>query len=115
MFDFIAASGHYWIDPNGGCISDAVEVYCNFTDGVARTCIMPEKSEAERKSWVGDSIWFSSKEGGFKVIHPDPEQLLHFLLLKFNKLESNSIYIRRIRIREYLTVHTCRHCLYTKF
>ena len=64
----IAASGHYWIDPNGGCVSDAVEVYCNFTDGVARTCIMPEKSEAERKSWEGDSIWFSSKEGGFKVI-----------------------------------------------
>ena len=68
MFGFTAASGHYWIDPNGGCVSDAVEVYCNFTDGVARTCIMPEKSEAERKSWVGDSIWFSSKEGGFKVI-----------------------------------------------
>jgi hypothetical protein len=60
-------SGHYWIDPNGGCISDAVEVLCNFTDGVPRTCIMPEKRQVERKSWAGESVWFSSKEGGFQV------------------------------------------------
>ena len=58
---------HYWVDPNGGCTNDAVEVYCNFTDGVARTCVLPAKREAERKSWAGDSIWFSTLQGGFEV------------------------------------------------
>ena len=32
-----APSGYYWIDPNLGCASDAVLVYCNFTSG--ETCI----------------------------------------------------------------------------
>ena len=58
---------HYWVDPNGGCTSDAVEVYCNFTNGVARTCVLPAKREAERKSWAGNSIWFSTLQGGFEV------------------------------------------------
>ena len=55
------------MDPNGGCISDAVEVYCNFTEGVAKTCILPERREAERQPWSGDSIWFSALNGGFQV------------------------------------------------
>ena len=32
-----APNGYYWIDPNLGCASDAVMVYCNFTSG--ETCI----------------------------------------------------------------------------
>lgn len=60
-------SGNYWVDPNGGCNSDAIQVFCNFTDGVAKTCVTPEKKGAPRRSWSGDSIWFSSLSGGFKV------------------------------------------------
>ncbi len=60
-------AGNYWVDPNGGCSSDAIQVYCNFTGGVAKTCINPEKKEVARRSWSGDSIWFSSLSGGFKV------------------------------------------------
>lgn len=67
IFGVFHTIGHYWIDPNGGCISDAVEVYCNFTEGTAKTCIMPEKSQVERQQWTGDSVWFSSKQGGFQV------------------------------------------------
>lgn len=59
--------GHFWIDPNGGCTTDAVQVYCNFTDGVPKTCIAPQQSEAERKNWNGESIWFSGRSGGFQV------------------------------------------------
>ena len=32
--------GTYWIDPNLGCSSDTVEVFCNFTGG-GQTCLKP--------------------------------------------------------------------------
>ena len=39
-------SGTYWIDPNGGCTADAIEVRCDFeNDG--ETCIKPKI----RKVW----------------------------------------------------------------
>ncbi len=59
--------GLYWVDPNGGCSSDAVQVHCNFTNGVAKTCIAPVSSKADRQPWAGQSIWFSNFDGGFKV------------------------------------------------
>jgi len=37
--------GHYWIDPNMGCIGDAFKVYCNFTAG-GETCIFPDKKSS---------------------------------------------------------------------
>lgn len=59
--------GLYWIDPNGGCRSDAVAVQCNFTDGVAKTCLLPVQQRLEHTSWSGESIWFSSLSKGFQV------------------------------------------------
>ncbi|KAI5609246.1 collagen alpha-1(XXVII) chain B isoform X2 [Silurus asotus] len=34
------ADGMYWIDPNLGCTSDAIQVFCNFTAG-GQTCLYP--------------------------------------------------------------------------
>lgn len=63
----VFATGFYWIDPNGGCSNDAVEVHCNFSGGVPKTCLLPVQKKAERKNWEGESIWFSLLEGGFQV------------------------------------------------
>ena len=38
-----ALSGLYWIDPNLGCSSDAILVYCNFTS--SETCIHPNLTQ----------------------------------------------------------------------
>ena len=38
-----APSGFYWIDPNLGCSSDAIMVYCNFTSN--ETCIHPNSTQ----------------------------------------------------------------------
>ena len=33
--------GFYWIDPNLGCKSDAIRVYCNISDVEIATCVTP--------------------------------------------------------------------------
>ena len=61
--------GLYWIDPNGGCISDAVEVFCNFSNSQqVKTCITANNRESSVKAWIGSSVWFSSLKDGYKVL-----------------------------------------------
>lgn len=47
-------NGMYFIDPNGGGISDAIEVFCKF-DGdkldKTQTCLVPKVEEYEKKAW----------------------------------------------------------------
>ena len=37
------SSGPYWIDPNGGCEKDAVEVWCDYSKQLCRSCVDPVK------------------------------------------------------------------------
>jgi hypothetical protein len=60
-------AGLYWIDPNGGCRSDAVAVHCNYTGEAVKTCLLPEQDTADGRHWTEESIWFSDLSGGFKV------------------------------------------------
>jgi hypothetical protein len=38
------ASGNFFVDPNSGSESDAIEVYCNFDSEEVQTCVYPESS-----------------------------------------------------------------------
>lgn len=38
-----APNGFYWIDPNLGCSSDAILVYCDFTSN--ETCVHPDSTQ----------------------------------------------------------------------
>ena len=40
---FEAVSGEFWVDPNLGCSSDAILVFCNFTSN--ETCIFPREHQ----------------------------------------------------------------------
>ncbi len=45
VLDQSVEDGFYWVDPNLGCSSDAVKVYCRFTSN--ETCIYPNVSVRE--------------------------------------------------------------------
>ncbi|KAJ6665239.1 hypothetical protein lerEdw1_004288 [Lerista edwardsae] len=42
-------SGQYWIDPNQGCVEDAIKVFCNMETG--ETCISAHPASIPRKTW----------------------------------------------------------------
>jgi len=58
-------SGNYWIDPNGGCSADAIEVWCDMAHEGA-TCIKAKKSQERAKRYrsESDDSWFG--DYGFK-------------------------------------------------
>ena len=34
-------TGPYWIDPNGGCVKDAIEVWCDYRNASCHSCVDP--------------------------------------------------------------------------
>lgn len=75
-------NGEYFIDPNGGCAKDAIQVYCDLEkEGV--TCIKPKTSKFKmnkfKKSQVGD--WFSEDTKGYKFDYSVSEPQFKFLRL----------------------------------
>jgi len=57
-------NGMYWIDPNGGGIADAIEVFCRFDQkkpDKTQTCLVPRTEKYDKKTW------FRSKPTGGDV------------------------------------------------
>lgn len=46
---YVVLAGHFWIDPNQGCVEDAIKVFCNMETG--ETCISAHPATIPRKTW----------------------------------------------------------------
>lgn len=69
--------GFYWIDPNQGCMNDAIKVFCDFT--TRETCIHAHPESIAKKNWFRSTetkkhVWFGETiNGGTEVsLHPPP-------------------------------------------
>ncbi|CAF3475990.1 unnamed protein product [Rotaria socialis] len=65
--------GKYWIDPNHGSTSDAIEVNCIIESGRKKTCLQPKDDEE-------------------KQIHYGPISQIRFLRILYNQIEQNLTY-----------------------
>jgi len=85
--------GWYYIDPNQGCPSDSIKVYCNFTAG-GETCIQPDigKEKGEFRHWKRkkSAEWFSEFEDGFSIEYKSISKVqLTFLRLLSEQARQN--------------------------
>lgn len=87
-------NGQYFIDPNGGCARDAIQVHCNLEkEGI--TCIQPKekkfKTNKFKKSKVGN--WFSEdSKVGFKFSYGVSDPQFKFLRLLSATAEQKFVY-----------------------
>jgi hypothetical protein len=76
-------SGLYYIDPNGGKISDAVQVYCDMEK--QQTCVEPTKKEYPLSRYFNESIsspvWFGEATGFYQFEYDIDSSQLAFLKL----------------------------------
>lgn len=63
-------NGMYWVDPNGGGVSDAIRVFCRFDQekfDKTQTCLVPTKEKWEKQTWFksrpagGDLAMFAER------------------------------------------------------
>jgi len=78
-------SGFYWIDPNMGCKSDAIKVYCNITDTEIATCVTPSadmavpKARWAKKMRTSAQKWFGEDLDLGQIEYKATESQLTFL------------------------------------
>lgn len=90
VYPEIKKNGMFWIDPNGGGVSDAIEVFCRFADTLdaTQTCLVPRTENYEKQAWFktkpkGDDIAlfaekFSESEFSYKT-HKSQVKFLQYL------------------------------------
>ncbi|MEQ2266675.1 hypothetical protein XENORESO_015128, partial [Xenotaenia resolanae] len=97
------SSGFYWIDPNQGCINDAIKVFCDFT--TRETCIYAHPESIARKNWYRSTenrkhVWFGETINGDTEFTYNDETLspqsmatqLAFMRLLSNQASQNITY-----------------------
>lgn len=65
-------NGMYWIDPNGGCEADAIEVKCDFTTfSKVETCVYPSDGQITLGNYAdvytGEHQWWSEMDAGMPI------------------------------------------------
>lgn len=60
LSDSSLKNGYYWINPNGGSISDAIRVFCKMKGEKTQTCLEAATGEYATQQWM-----FTHQEQGF--------------------------------------------------
>jgi hypothetical protein len=72
-----AVSDQYFVDPNGGSESDAIEVYCNFDSEEVQTCVQPYNASQSPLEYVQNAV-DSSQMGYLQVNYRYATQVVNF-------------------------------------
>lgn len=83
--DIFISTGKYWIDPNHGSTSDAIEVNCIMESGRRKTCIQPNDNSQKQ---VRRFSRFLNLEYSFRLI---TDRYLKYGFYEFFIVKSNKI------------------------
>merc|ERR1711931_124750 len=85
--------GTYYIDPNGGCAKDAIEVYCNMKEK-GSTCVNPTQNSAKQNRWIKETpgSWFSEYSKGFQIDYNVTDPQFKFLRLLSSRATQQFVY-----------------------
>merc|ERR1719191_1970018 len=85
--------GTYYIDPNGGCAKDAIEVYCNMKEK-GSTCVNPSQNSAKQNRWIKETpgSWFSEYSKGFQIDYNVTDPQFKFLRLLSSRATQQFVY-----------------------
>lgn len=85
--------GDYWIDPNGGCNKDAIQVECQMSNK-GTTCLKPTQDGAKQSRWPKETAgaWFSEYSKGFEINYNVTDPQFKFLRLLSSKATQRFVY-----------------------